>query len=160
MPSFPASDDMADEWLNESQGARRGRLLWLQAAEMFVEPVGQERGVFAHVGPAVGLAFFHDEPGFRSGVLRLFHESFGLLHGHQLVGVPVDDEGGREIRGDEADRGNLPAVLLPLAKGSCLWNGLAIPRPPASFARCAVSAGLHCGLLKLIHASRPSQMAA
>src|SRR5436305_567364 len=86
--------------------------LFLHAAQIFIEPIGKHRFVGVLVGPAVRGAWLDDElrRGPSSG--GLLHEALGLLEGHALVRIAMDDERRRHLRCDEVDRGDLFPELL------------------------------------------------
>src|SRR4051794_3465521 len=86
---------------------------WL-LLEMLVEPVGDDRHVFQQVGPAVPCPVLDDKLALDSGFLQLLDDELGLLDGHEVIGVAVDDENWRIIRRDMIHRADRAADFQDL----------------------------------------------
>jgi hypothetical protein len=84
-----------------------GRSAW----QVGVEPVGDGFAIFDDAVPSVCAALVDDEAGFDSGVGERFDQGLRLLDRDKLVGVTVEDQGGRVVFRDVGDRGDLAADL-------------------------------------------------
>ena len=92
----------------------------LEAAEVEVEPIGDEGAVDLDVRPgfaAVLGAGFDDEFGVGPGGGGALHEELGLLDRHEGIGVAVDDEGGRQAGRDGGGPG---ALAYATSKGAVM----------------------------------------
>ncbi len=81
-------------------------------AEVLIEPIEDSFQVVPHSVPPVGLAFAGDEADGGARGAGLGDEGLGLLEGDDWVRGPMDEQGGREIRREEADWGDAAAEVL------------------------------------------------
>src|SRR5438045_1794397 len=79
--------------------------------QVLVEPVGQHGNVIPHIGPSVSSARLDDQLARNVYFLQLVDDQLGLLDGHKLVGVAVNNKGWRVVGADVIHRRDLLSDL-------------------------------------------------